>query len=237
MLIPSNLITKGWRKMPKILLVEDDAAIAGKLADWLQSDGFTVEHVVSAEDALQLLGNFQYDLIVLDKSLPGASGTEMLRKHRASGVMTPVIFLTGDAALQSKKEGLDSGADDYITKPFEPEELAARIRAVLRRPPALIPDRLKIGNVELDARTQKVTIAGELVPLSKLEYAVVELLMRNPNRCFSSQNLITAVWPSDGEATEDGVRSCIKRLRKKLTGPDGNCIISTIHGAGYIIES
>lgn len=223
--------------MSKVLLVEDDQSIAKPLVDWLRSDGFSLEWTTSAEDAMQLLTNFQYDLVVLDKHLPGMTGEEMLKKYRASGGMTPVLMLTGDSALSSKMGGLNSGADDYLTKPFEPEELAARIRAILRRPALLIPDVLQIGNLELNSRTQRVTFNGEELSLGRGEYAVLEYLMRNPNRCYSSQELLRAVWPSDSEGGEDAVRSCFKRLRKKLTDEEGNCVISTVHGAGYTIET
>lgn len=233
----SAAIPQPWVTMSKILLVEDDQSIATPLVEWLQSDGYVVEHCSSGEDALQLLTNFKYDILVLDRGLPGTSGAEVLHKHRLAGGNTPVIFLTGDNTLDSKKQGLNSGADDYITKPFEPEELSARIRAVLRRPPTLIPDLLRIRNVEFDVRTQKVTLDGQPVSLAKREYAVLEFLMRNPNRCFSSQELLAAVWHSDSEGTEDAVRSCFKRLRKKLMSQDGDCVISTIHGAGYTIEA
>lgn len=223
--------------MSKVLIVEDDESMAKPLAEWLQSDGFSVEWATCAEDAMQLLTNFQYDLIVLDKHLPGVTGEEMLKRHRARGGMTPVLMLTGDAELSSKMSGLNSGADDYLTKPFEPEELTARIRAILRRPAILIPDVLKIGNVELNSRTRKVTLDGTALTLARGEYAVLQYLMRNPNRCFSSQELLRAVWPADSEGGEDAVRSCLKRLRKKLTDADGVCLINTIHGAGYTIES
>ncbi|HEY9731016.1 MAG TPA: response regulator transcription factor [Drouetiella sp.] len=223
--------------MSKVLLVEDDESMAKPLTEWLQSNGFRLEWTTSAEDAMQLLTNFQYDLIVLDKHLPGMSGKAMLNKYRAGGGMTPILMLTGDATLSSKMDGLDSGADDYLTKPFEPEELAARIRAILRRPAELLPDILIIGNVELNSRTQKVTLNGKELTLARGEYAVLAYLMRNPNRCFSSQELLRAVWSADSGGGEDAVRSCFKRLRKKLTDEDGNCLISTVHGAGYTIET
>ena len=223
--------------MSKILLVEDDQTVASPLIEWLESDGYTVEHSLNGEDALQLLDNFKYDLLVLDRGLPGINGAEVLRQYRAGGGKAPIIFLTGDNTLLSKTEGFDSGADDYVTKPFEPEELSARIRAILRRPATLVPDVLAVRNVQLDARTQKVTVDGEQLSLPKLEYAALEFLMRSPNRCYSSQELLAAVWRSDSECTEDAVRSCFKRLRKKLTDKAGNCIVSTIHGAGYTIET
>ena len=218
-------VEQRWIIMAKILLVEDEESMAAPLMEWLESEGHTVEHVMTGEDALQLLINFKYDMIVLDRGLPGLTGGTI-----------PVIFLTGETDIHSKRDGLDSGADDYITKPFEPEELSAGIRAVLRRPAALIPDVLKIANVELNAKTQKVSLEGENIALSKKEYAVLEFLMRNPSRCFSSQELIATIWRADAEGTEDAVRSCFKRLRRKLADKDGNCIVSTIHGAGYTIE-
>jgi DNA-binding response OmpR family regulator len=193
--------------MSKILLVEDDQSVTKTLTNWLKSEGHLVEHAVSGPDAWQMLSNYKYDIIVLDRSLPAMSGIEVLKKFRSTGGTTPVIILTGDSHLSSKKEGLDSGADDYLTKPFEPEELSARIRSILRRPPGLLPTVLTIGNVTADLTTQQVMVEGQSIRLSKTEYAVLEFLMRNPNRCFSSQELLASVWPSDTDSTEEAVRT------------------------------
>lgn len=223
--------------MPKILLIEDDEAMVGPLTQWLRSEGHVVEHAASGDDALQMLNNYKYDIVVLDRGLPSLSGLDLLKQFRSAGGTTPVIFLTGDGTLASKKEGLDSGADDYLTKPFEPEELSARIRTILRRPSGLLPTNLTIGNVTVELTTQRVTVDGQFVPLSKREYAVLEFMMRNPNRCFSSQELLLAVWPSDTDSTENAVRTILKKLRRKLAPSEKDCIIGTVHGAGYMVET
>jgi DNA-binding response OmpR family regulator len=222
--------------MAKILIIEDDQALLKPLARWLAADGYAVETASDGKDALQMLQQYQFDVIVLDWELPSMSGVEILREFRRNGGVTPVIFLTGQTDLQHKKEGLDSGADDYLTKPFESEELTARIRSLLRRPPSVISNVITVGNVSVQIGTQNVTVDGATVVLGKREFGVLEFLMRRQNKAFSSQELMEAVWPSDTDSSEDAVRACMRVLRKKITSQDGNCIIDTIHGAGYIIR-
>jgi DNA-binding response OmpR family regulator len=220
----------------KILLVEDDARVFEPLLRWLIKEGHTVEWVASGEDALQMLNVYKFDVVVLDWGLPGLSGLEVLKRFRRTGGITPVLFLTGKGDVASKKAGLDSGADDYLPKPFEADELSARIRALLRRPIGLLPRTLSIANISLELESKNVYLAGNPVRLGKKEYSILELLMRHPDRCFSSKELMEAIWPSDTDSTEDAVRSCVKQLRSKITTPDGKCVISTIPGAGYIIS-
>lgn len=223
--------------MAKILLVEDDLKLLKPLTRWLAAEGYAVESASDGKDAQQMLEQFQYDIIVLDWELPSLSGIEILRTFRRNGGLTPIIFLTGQGDLQHKKEGLDSGADDYLTKPFEAEELTARIRSLLRRPQGLIPTAVRIGPVTLELGSQKVTVEGESVTLGKREFGVLEYLMRHPNRPFSSQQLMDAVWPSDSDSSEDAVRACMRVLRKKITTKSGECIVDTVHGAGYIVRT
>jgi OmpR-family two-component system manganese-sensing response regulator len=223
--------------LAKILLIEDDEQLIGPLVRWLKLDGHVVDHVSTGQDALQMLSSYQFDLVVIDWGLPDMPGMDVMKRFRAGGAATPVIFLTGRDDVKSKKEGLDSGADDYVTKPFQSEELSARIRSILRRPAGLIPTKFTVHNVVIEFDTKKVYLAGAPISLGKREYAVLEFLIRHPNRTFSSQDLITAVWPSDTEVGEDAVRSCVKELRTKLTAKDGTCIISTVHGAGYTVKT
>ncbi len=221
--------------MAKVLLVEDDKELSVALLSWLKLDNHSVELVESGEDALQLLENFKYDVIVLDWGLPKMNGIEVLRKYRSSGGLTPVIFLTGRDDVSSKEIGLDTGADDYLTKPFEMRELSARIRSILRRPGGLMPNKIHIGNLVIEPETRKVSVNNVPVRLTRTEYAVLEFLVRNPNKVYGAKALIQAVWPSDTESSEDTVRACVKNLRRKITASE-ECVLKTVPGSGYTIE-
>lgn len=221
--------------MAKVLLVDDDPELTESLVSWLKLEHHTVEQVDSGEDALQLLENFKYDVIVLDWGLPKMTGVEVLRKYRSSGGITPVIFLTGRGDLSSKEIGLDTGADDYLTKPFDVRELAARIRSLLRRPSGLLPSKISVGNLVIEPETRRVFLSGNPVRLTNKEYAVLEFLVRHPNQIFGARVLMQSVWPSDSESSEDTVRACVKNLRRKITQAD-ECVVKTVAGAGYTIE-
>lgn len=221
--------------MPKILLVEDDKELAQSLINVLGLDGYRIEHVETGEDAVQLFEHFNFDLIVLDWELPGIKGVDVLKKFRSSGKSSPVIFLTGRADVDSKECGLDTGADDYLTKPFDVRELTARIRSLLRRPSGLLPSKIRVGNLIIEPDTKKVFVSGGAVRLTNKEYSVLEFLVRHPNQVFGSKALLQSVWPSESEAGEDTVRACVKNLRRKIS-VDDECIVKTIPGAGYTIE-
>jgi two-component system response regulator PhoP len=221
--------------MAKILLVEDDTRLSDPLVRWMTVEGHQIDLMESGERALEALKSNHYDVIVLDWGLPGISGLDVVKQYRESGGLTPIIFLTGKIEVASKKVGLDAGADDYLVKPFDEEELSARIRSLMRRPQGLIPTTLAVGNLTLALNEKCVSVDGHPVKLGKKEYSVLEFLMRHPNRCFSSQELIEAVWPSDSDSTEDAVRACIRQLRIKITSKDGACIVSTVPGAGYTV--
>jgi len=222
--------------MAKILLVEDDKDVSDSVLSWLQMEKYTVEHATCGEDAQQLLENYRFDLIVLDWGLPGLSGFEVLKNFRMNGGDTPVIFLTGRDDLDSKTFGLDGGADDYITKPFDMRELTARIRTRLRRPGGLLPAKISFGNVVLDPELRKVSVDAKPVRLTNKEYAVLEFLMRHPGQVFSSRAMLDAVWTSDTESSEDTVRACVKNLRRKITLEGQDCVLKTIAGSGYTVE-
>lgn len=221
--------------MAKVLLVEDDPELKESLLSWLKLENHVVELAESGEDALQLLDNFAYDVIVLDWGLPRMSGVEVLRKYRSSGGLTPVIFLTGRDDLSSKEIGLDTGADDYLTKPFDIRELTARIRSLLRRPVGLMPSKITVGNLVIEPETKKVWIGESLVRLTNKEYSVLEYLIRHPNQIYGARALMQAVWPSDSDSSEDTVRACVKNLRRKIT-IENECVVKTVPGSGYTVE-
>lgn len=219
--------------MAKVLLVEDDSDLLQKLMRWLKSEGFTVEGTSSGEDAAQMLDLYKFDVVVMDWSLPGMTGLEVLKKFRAAGGITPIIMLTGRSQLENKKAGLDGGADDYLTKPFDEEELSARIRALMRRTPVLAPKRLCAGSVTIEPELKRVSLAGVPVKLGKKEYELLEFLMQNPNRCYSARELVKQLGNLESEGGEDALYSCMKQLRSKLANEDGTCVIVTVHGEGY----
>lgn len=223
--------------MAKILLVEDDLELAKRLNDWFGMENHVVEVVYTGEEALHMLKVFQYDIVILDWGLPGMNGIEVCKKYRSSGGQTPIIFLTGKSDVESKTTGLDCGADDYLAKPFDVRELSARIRSICRRPSNVLPADISIGGVKLDPTNRTVEVGERSAHLMPREAAILEFLMRHPNRHFSARQLMDAVWPSDTDASEDTVRTVIKTLRRQLSGLGQQELIKTQLGSGYFVEN
>jgi DNA-binding response OmpR family regulator len=221
--------------MAKILYVEDDEAIASSVEEWLAGDNHVVEIAVSGEDALQLLGNFEYDLVLLDWNLPGIDGLEVCRRYRKDGGKAWIIFLTARGDVDHKETGLDEGADDYLVKPFDIRELVARVRSALRRSDTKYQPELKISGVSLNPSTRTVLIAGSSFRLTPRESAVLEFLMRNPNRQFGAKSILTSVWPSEAEVTEGVVRTTMLNLRQKFSAAGKPDFITTAGRSGYTI--
>lgn len=219
--------------MAKLLIVEDDTELCGMIEDWLSHEHYQVEVTHNGREAQERLTFYQYDLILLDLELPGMTGLEICKAFRAQGGKTPILMLTGRKSIDDKEAGLDSGADDYLTKPFHMKELSARVRAILRRSTGQTTNVLKAGPVELDPISFRVTRNGEDIHLQKKEFALLEFLMRNPNRVFSADALLERVWASESDATGEAIRTCMKRLRQKIDEPEKESIIRTVHGVGY----
>lgn len=221
--------------LAKILLVEDDIDLAVTISDGLSAERHTVETFHDGLDGEATLKMTEYDVIVLDWDLPGMTGIELLRKFRSSGGSTPVIMLTGKGEMAEKEQGLDSGADDYITKPFNLKELAARIRSVLRRPPLLQSNELHYGNLSLDPAKFRVTRGGEELRLLPRDFALLEFLMRHPSEVFSVDTLLARVWQYDSDATPEGLRVAIRRIRKVVDVSDdlSQSVIENISRVGY----
>jgi len=222
--------------MSKILLVDDDEELSQYLIDWFSERPFVVEYVANGQDALQMLENFKFELVLLDWGLPDMTGLDVLKRFRASGGTTPVIFLTGENDIWNKEQGLDSGADDYLVKPFDVRELAARIRTILRRPAALLPTDSKIGDLTLDSAKRTISDGTTTVKLLGKELAILEFLARNPGRTISAKMLLESIWPSDTEASEDTIRTNLKTLRKKLAQVGKPDLVKTEWGSGYSIN-
>lgn len=222
--------------MARVLVVEDDADLAEGIEQRLTFEHYTVEVTGNGADALEMLKIYQYDLVVLDWNLPELTGVDICRRFRAQGGVTPILMLTGEADIAHKEAGLDSGADDYLTKPFEHRELLARVRALLRRPREFQGEKLTAGGIVMDLETRSVTKDGKEIHLKPLEFMLLEFFMRNPNRVFSQEALLERVWPPGTDASNENVRTYIKTLRKQIDRPQGESLIRTIYGAGYKFE-
>ncbi len=218
--------------MAKILLVEDDREFAEALTLWLKSVQHVVDCVSTKADAKDLLKFYHYDLVILDVGLPDGSGLDICRDYREGGGQAAVIVLTGKNELSAKVEGLNVGADDYVTKPCNVEELSARIRAILRRPPLVLPPIIRIGNIELEETSFTVRVAGTEVKLQAKEFALLHFFMRHPNQVFSPEAILDRVWSSEAEASTHIVKVYINKLRGRLEGSADLSILS-IRGLGY----
>lgn len=223
--------------MAKILVVEDEPDFSVLVASFLNSEHHATEVAETGEAALDLLAVYKYDLIVLDWNLPGISGLDVCKHFRAQGGITPIIMLTARAHVDEKSAGLDSGADDYLTKPFQIKELGSRVRALLRRPTAFQANNLRAGSLEMDLTNFRVRRGAEEIALLPKEFALLEFFMRHPNQVFSPETLIDRVWTSDKEASPETIRTYIKRLRKKLDLEGERSLLSTVHGIGYKFEN
>ncbi|MBX9692856.1 MAG: response regulator transcription factor [Cyanobacteria bacterium] len=223
--------------MAKILLVDDDFVLCESIESSLTPLGFVVDCANTVEIAEEMLLGFEFDLIVLDWVIPPATGIDFLEKIRAKGVTTPVIMLTGKGTIDERSQGLETGADDYLVKPFHMKELVARIRAVLRRPASYSNSVITMSGISLDTQTVRVEQDGHEIKLTRQEYLLLEYLMKNANRVFSQEVLATRVWPTMAESTPDTVRVHMSRMRRKLSSDGRLCPIKTVRGTGYIFVS
>jgi len=224
----------------KILLVEDDEAIATMVEYNLQKEGFTVLKTIDGEEALVMMEEHRPDLVLLDWMLPSVSGIEVCRRIRANQetANTPVIMVSAKGEEADKVQGLDYGADDYITKPFSPKELIARIKAVLRRiRPAFAEQELEVGDLKMDLSCHKVSRGGTPLKLGPTEFKMLRTFMENPKRVFSREQLLDIVWGNDIYVEIRTVDVHIRRLRKAIslndTLPD---VIRTVRSAGYSLD-
>lgn len=219
--------------MPKILIVEDDLQVAVSVKDWLLFEKYLVEHVTTGSQALDMIKAYDYDLVILDINLPMLSGLEVCRRYRDGGGSCPILMLTGQDAVDDRANGLDAGADDYLTKPFHLKELSARVRALLRRPGEIISNVLTAGNLVLDSTKHSLTINGEQVHLPRMEFALLEFLMRHQDQIFNASTLLERVWTADSEKSPETIRTTIKKLRNKIDTDGLPSLIQNVHGVGY----
>jgi two-component system OmpR family response regulator len=217
----------------RILIVEDDVRMADAIRRGLQAEGVAVDVSAAGEDALWLAGATAYSAIVLDFMLPGIDGLETCRRLRAEQVWTPVLMLTARDAVPDRVAGLNSGADDYLVKPFSFDELLARVRALARRQVGPRPTVLSVGDLRLDTTTHGVWRGSQEIPLSNREVAILEAFMRRPGQVLSRFDLLEFVWDGDFDHRSNVVDVAVRRLREKIDRPFGVESIETVRGAGY----
>lgn len=221
----------------RILIVEDERHLAEALTQILRKNNYTVDTVYDGECGLDNALSGIYDLIILDIMLPKINGLNLLKHIRKEDITTPVILLTAKGEISDKVTGLDSGADDYLPKPFSTDELLARIRALLRRKGGILPDNtLKYRDIKLDPSSLKLSCGQNEVKLTLKESELLELLILRKNIATSKELIIEKVWGFDSEVDSNNVEVYISFLRKKLAFLNSKVVISTVRGVGYILE-
>ena len=218
----------------RLLLVEDDTALRTAVAEGLRHARYSVDDVPSAEDALARIDLDPYDLLVLDLGLPGADGLTLLSAVRQRGRTFPVLVLTARGSVEDRVTGLDTGADDYLAKPFAFPELLARVRALLRRNQNVGPNVLRVADVELDPARFEVLRGGELVPVTAKEFAILEYLMRHAGQLVTRSMLLESCWDSSYDGLSNLVDVNLSRLRRKLDTVGRAPLLHTIRGAGVV---
>src|SRR3989344_1277517 len=222
----------------RILLVEDEVTLAKSLKHCLEKEGFTVDIMTDAEKAERRIQLYQkeYDLVIMDWMLPKKDGVEICKNVRAQGINLPILMLTAKFDVTDKVNALDTGADDYLVKPFSLQELVARIRALLRRPQQTLPTELKVRDLSLNTSTRKVLWGEEEIRLSVKEFSILEYLMRNQNQVVNRNQILDHLWGFDFNSFSNVVDVHIKNLRKKLNNSKRK-ILETERGVGYRIRA
>jgi len=219
----------------RVLIAEDDPGVQRFVVKGLEEQAYAVDAAANGPDALELAEINSYDLIILDVMLPDLSGFEVCRRLRELGLKIPVLMLTARDAVEDRVAGLDSGADDYLTKPFEFRELLARLRALLRRPAELKPPQIHVANLTLDTAAQTARRAGRNIPLTHKEYALLEYLVRNVNRVVGRAEIAEHVWDEQFDPFSNLIEVYVNRLRRKIDLAKEVPLIHTRRGAGYLL--
>ena len=220
----------------RVLIVEDEKRLAEALAQILNEHKYDAETVFTGTDGLYYAKNSSYDVIILDVMLPGMTGFEVVKQLRTDKVATPVLLLTARDETNDKVKGLDCGADDYMTKPFSPDELMARVRALSRRQGEVITDELIYADLTLDLPSYALKKDAKSVHLGFKEFSVLRLLMANPNTVVQKETILTKVWGSDSDAEDNNVEAYISFLRKKIFYLGSKVCIGTVRKVGYRLE-
>jgi heavy metal response regulator len=221
----------------RLLVIEDEKKVARFVKKGLEEEGYAVDLAVDGEEGLAMVLDQVHDLIILDIALPKMDGLQVLKKLRERRVRTPVLLLTVRATIEDKVLGLDSGADDYLTKPFAFQELLARIRALLRRKAETGPPLLQVENLVLDPARRVVTRAGERIDLTSKEFALLEYLMRNAGRVLTRAMISEHVWDYDFDTETNIIDVYVNYLRRKIDSGRDQKLIHTVRGSGYVLKS
>jgi len=221
----------------RLLVVEDHEVFAKGIKKAFEQTGYVADMVHTCEDASLALSTISYDAVILDRGLPDGDGLNLLQQLRGDGNGIPILLLTARGEVDARVEGLDSGADDYVAKPVDMEELIARIRALLRRPAATLDLVLKVGNVSYDTRSREVRVCEDVVDVSRRETDVLEHLLRRANRIVSKDVLEEKLYGFDEEVSSNSVEVHVSRLRKRLLDAGADVQIKTKRGMGYVLSA
>jgi two-component system OmpR family response regulator len=217
----------------KLLLVDDDRALTTSLRRGLEAEGFTVDVAHDGDDAIWMASEHAYDLVLLDVMLPARNGYQVCAELRRGGDWTPILMLTAKHGDLDQAEGLDTGADDYLTKPFSFAVLVARVRALLRRSAMRLPAPVAVGDLRIDPGERRVWRGHDAIDLTTRQFQVLELLVRRAGQVVSKEEILDGVWTSDFEGDPNIVEVYVRRLRTQIDEPFGRRSIETVRGAGY----
>jgi two-component system, OmpR family, response regulator len=221
----------------RVLVVEDEVELLSLIHKGLREEGLLADVAIKGEDAIWMAAATPYDVVVLDLMLPGIDGFETCRQLREQGVRTPILMLTARDAVEDRIEGLDTGADDYMSKPFDFGELLARLRALARRGPAERGTSLRVGDLELEAATRTVRRGEQPISLSVKEFQLLEVFMRHPGEVLSRYQLLEGAWDMGYEHRSNVIDVYVRYLREKIDRPFGVETLETVRGAGYRLKS
>jgi DNA-binding response OmpR family regulator len=222
----------------RVLVIEDEHKIANALKRALEQENYAVDVSYDGDDGYAMATTEPYDVAIIDRMLPGNyDGLDIVKAMRDAKVHTPVLLLTALGSVNDKTKGLDSGADDYLVKPFALEELLARVRALIRRPAEVQGTVLTIGDLTLNPKDYSVTRAGESIQLTSKEFSLLEYLMRNPDRPLSKELIISHVWDYDADILPNTVEVYVKYIRAKIDEPFDKPLLHTVRGFGYKIQA
>lgn len=222
----------------KLLIVEDEKRLCQTVAKHLKDEGYTVDMCYDGSDALDYINGTEYDAVILDIMLPGIDGISVLKKIRAKKLNTPVLLLTARSSVEDKVEGLDSGADDYLTKPFALDELSARIRVMIRRSGVeRVDNTISAGPLTLDTKKKIAVREGKEIKLTAKEYSILEYLMHNKGIVLSRDKIMHHIWNYDYEGGSNIIDVYIRTLRNKVDAGFDQKLIQTVRGMGYVIKS